>query len=98
MARLARRIPSSSGSPLAPPKTSPCVLGLLGQARPRSHANMESTVSLTSGVDDDAGMNGDAVGVVLAGGRGARMGGSKAMVELGGEPLIMRPLRALAEA
>lgn len=26
------------------------------------------------------------------------MGGSKAMVELGGEPLIMRPLRALAEA
>ncbi len=35
------------------------------------------------------------VGVILAGGRGRRMGGSKAMVELGGRPLISYPLRAM---
>jgi hypothetical protein len=37
MTRLARRISASSGSPLAPPKASPCVLDLLGQARPQAH-------------------------------------------------------------
>jgi molybdopterin-guanine dinucleotide biosynthesis protein A len=35
---------------------------------------------------------------VLAGGRGSRLGGSKAMVELGGRPLISRPLAAAAAA
>jgi molybdenum cofactor guanylyltransferase len=35
---------------------------------------------------------------VLAGGRGSRIGGSKAMVELGGRPLISRPLAAAAAA
>jgi molybdenum cofactor guanylyltransferase len=35
------------------------------------------------------------VGVVLAGGRGERIGGDKAMVELDGRPLLAYPLRAL---
>lgn len=35
------------------------------------------------------------IGVVLAGGRGARMGGSKLTVRLRGRPLIEFPLRAL---
>ena len=36
------------------------------------------------------------VGVVLAGGRGERIGGDKAMVALDGLPLVLYPLRALA--
>jgi molybdopterin-guanine dinucleotide biosynthesis protein A len=35
---------------------------------------------------------------ILAGGRGSRIGGSKAMVELGGRPLIAYPLQAAEEA
>jgi molybdopterin-guanine dinucleotide biosynthesis protein A len=35
---------------------------------------------------------------VLAGGRGSRLGGQKAMVELGGAPLIERPLAAARAA
>jgi molybdopterin-guanine dinucleotide biosynthesis protein A len=35
------------------------------------------------------------LGVILAGGRGRRIGGSKATVELGGQPLICYPLRAM---
>jgi hypothetical protein len=38
MTRMARRMPSSSGLPLPPAKAAPCVLGLLGHARPRAHA------------------------------------------------------------
>ncbi len=38
------------------------------------------------------------LGVVLAGGRGSRIGGPKAIVELGGRPLIDYPLAALAAA
>jgi molybdopterin-guanine dinucleotide biosynthesis protein A len=38
------------------------------------------------------------IGVVLAGGRGRRMGGAKAIVELAGRPLICYPLEALAAA
>ncbi len=37
-----------------------------------------------------------AVGVVLAGGRGRRLGGDKAIVELDGVALLLYPLRALA--
>ncbi|MDQ6605984.1 MAG: NTP transferase domain-containing protein, partial [Actinomycetota bacterium] len=37
------------------------------------------------------------IGVVLAGGRGRRMGGEKATVLLAGQPLIAYPLQALAE-
>jgi len=37
-----------------------------------------------------------AVGVVLAGGRGRRLGGDKATVELDGVALLLYPLRALA--
>lgn len=44
------------------------------------------------------GTRADAVGAVLAGGAGSRLGGSKAAVELGGLPLIEHPLRAVAEA
>jgi molybdopterin-guanine dinucleotide biosynthesis protein A len=39
-----------------------------------------------------------ALGAVLAGGRSTRMGRSKAMVELGGRPLIAYPLEAIAAA
>lgn len=38
------------------------------------------------------------LGVVLAGGRGSRLGGAKATAELAGRPLISYPLAALAEA
>ena len=38
------------------------------------------------------------LGVVLAGGSGRRMGGSKAIVQLAGTPLIAYPLRAVREA
>ena len=41
---------------------------------------------------------GGALGCVLAGGRGSRLGGAKATVELGGRPLISHPLAALAAA
>src|SRR4051794_2779347 len=47
-ARMARDIGAgsvSSGSPLAPPKTSPCVLDRLDLARPRAHVAAESTIS-----------------------------------------------------
>ncbi|HEX3361947.1 MAG TPA: molybdenum cofactor guanylyltransferase [Solirubrobacterales bacterium] len=39
-----------------------------------------------------------ALGVVLAGGRGSRLGGAKPAAELAGRPLISYPLAALAEA
>jgi molybdenum cofactor guanylyltransferase len=38
------------------------------------------------------------IGVILAGGLGRRMGGSKAVVRLGGRPLILYPLEALTLA
>jgi molybdopterin-guanine dinucleotide biosynthesis protein A len=38
------------------------------------------------------------VGVVLAGGEGRRIGGAKALVELGGRPLICYPLEAVRRA
>jgi molybdenum cofactor guanylyltransferase len=43
-------------------------------------------------------MSADTLGAVLAGGRGSRLGGGKALVELGGRPLIEHPLEALAAA
>lgn len=39
-----------------------------------------------------------ALGAVLAGGRGSRLGGEKAMVELDGRPLIAYPLAAIEAA
>jgi molybdopterin-guanine dinucleotide biosynthesis protein A len=44
-----------------------------------------------------AAIPGPPVGVVLAGGRGRRLGGDKATVELEGRPLILYPLEALHE-
>jgi molybdopterin-guanine dinucleotide biosynthesis protein A len=41
---------------------------------------------------------GTPLGAVLAGGRGSRLGGAKATVELAGRPLISYPLAALAAA
>jgi molybdopterin-guanine dinucleotide biosynthesis protein A len=38
------------------------------------------------------------VGAVLAGGRGSRLGGEKALIELAGRPLIERPLAAVEAA
>jgi hypothetical protein len=35
---------ASSGSPLAPPKASPCVLDRLDLTRPRAHAAAESII------------------------------------------------------
>ena len=44
-------------------------------------------------------MSGQApTGIVLAGGRSTRFGGDKLAVELDGEPLLWRPIRALAAA
>lgn len=40
----------------------------------------------------------DAIGAVLAGGRGRRMGGAKALAELAGRPLIAYPLAAVEGA
>jgi hypothetical protein len=42
--RSALRISASSGSPLAPPKPSPCVLELLGRANPQAHVDQESII------------------------------------------------------
>lgn len=50
----------------------------------------------TAGMDD--GCRGGAVGAVLAGGRGSRIGGAKALVQLAGRPLISYPLAAVEEA
>ncbi len=44
-----------------------------------------------------AGPAGTPLGVVLAGGRGSRLGGAKPTAELAGRPLISYPLAALAE-
>src|SRR2546423_4810651 len=44
MTREYLRISASSGSPLVPPRASPCVLDLLGLARPRAHAAVESII------------------------------------------------------
>jgi molybdenum cofactor guanylyltransferase len=52
--------------------------------RPGARRSTESIGGLT-----------EPVGVILAGGRGARIGGAKATVELRGRPLICYPLRAL---
>ncbi len=38
------------------------------------------------------------LGAVLAGGRGSRLGGAKALAELGGRPLILHPIEAVAAA
>ena len=40
----ALRISASSGSPLAPPKASPCVLDLLDHARPQVHRAEETCI------------------------------------------------------
>lgn len=42
--------------------------------------------------------SGPAVGVVLAGGLGSRLGGAKAAIDLGGRPLISYPLAAVERA
>jgi molybdopterin-guanine dinucleotide biosynthesis protein A len=49
-------------------------------------------------VADTSKHTGRAVGAVLAGGRGSRLGGAKAMVELAGHPLIDHPLAAVEAA
>jgi hypothetical protein len=41
MTRMARRISSSSGTRVPAAHFAPCVLDLLGHARPQSHAAME---------------------------------------------------------
>lgn len=49
-------------------------------------------------MSERAGHGGGAVGAVIAGGHGSRIGGAKATVELGGRPLISYPLVAIEEA
>ena len=56
LARNSRRIPASSALHLAPPSTAACVLGLLGQASPRSHgigwsATQGARAGLVGGVE-----------------------------------------------
>ncbi len=46
---------------------------------------------------EETGLSG-AIGAVLAGGRGSRLGGAKASVGLAGKPLIAYPIAALAGA
>jgi hypothetical protein len=41
---VALRISSSSGSPLAPPKASPCVLDLLGHGRHQTDGAVQSII------------------------------------------------------
>jgi hypothetical protein len=43
MTRPALRVSASSGLPLPPAKAAPCVLDLLGQARPQLHLAMGPT-------------------------------------------------------
>jgi molybdopterin-guanine dinucleotide biosynthesis protein A len=47
---------------------------------------------------DGPGRDGRALGAVLAGGRGSRLGGAKATATLAGQPLLDYPLAALAVA
>lgn len=55
--------------------------------------------ALKSDLPWETGSVSDAVvGAVLAGGLGSRLGGDKALAELGGEQLIARPLAAVAAA
>jgi hypothetical protein len=44
MTRVARRISSSSGARVQEAHFAPCVLALLGPARPRAHAARESLI------------------------------------------------------
>ena len=44
MTRVARRISSSSGARVREAHFAPCVLDLLGHARPRAHAAMASVI------------------------------------------------------
>jgi len=44
MTRMARRMPSSSGLRLQPANAAPCVLGLLGHARPEAHAARKAVI------------------------------------------------------
>jgi len=44
MTRVALRISASSGLPLAPPKAAPCVLDLLGHARPQAHVATKEAI------------------------------------------------------
>jgi len=44
MAAVALRISASSGLPLQPAKAAPCVLDLLGHARPQAHAAVRSGI------------------------------------------------------
>ncbi len=45
MTHVALRISASSGLPLQPAKAAPCVLDLLGHARPQSHVARELVIS-----------------------------------------------------
>jgi hypothetical protein len=44
MTHVALHISASSGLPLAPPKAAPCVIDLLGHARPQSHEAMKAVI------------------------------------------------------
>jgi molybdopterin-guanine dinucleotide biosynthesis protein A len=49
-------------------------------------------------MEADSARSGAALGAVLAGGRGSRLGGAKAWAELGGRPLYSYPLAAIEAA
>src|SRR6266516_6361882 len=54
MTREYLRISASSGSPLVPPRASPCVLELLGLARPHAHAAAGSAIRPLPGPRPDS--------------------------------------------
>lgn len=51
-----------------------------------------------NGASERAGQGAQAIGAVIAGGHGSRIGGAKATVELAGRPLISHSLAAVEEA
>src|SRR4051812_50149949 len=62
-----------------------------------AHLGVSDLKGRIGGLKSDTSRNG-VLGAVLAGGRGSRLGGGKAGIQLSGRPLISYPLAAIAAA